>query len=54
MIMSNTKKVDGVLKRLTAIRNNMANLDVKDPKFTEKYLEQGNKLRTILKELNKF
>jgi hypothetical protein len=50
--MNNTEH-NAILKRLEAIGNNMNNLDIKDPNFTEKYLEQGNKLLVVTKEIKK-
>ncbi len=51
--MNNVKR-NAILKRLKVIGNDMDNLDRNDPNFTEKYVEQGNKLLAVTKELNKF
>ncbi len=50
--MNNVER-NAILKRLKVIGDNMNNLDMLDPKFTEKYLEQGNKLLDVTKEIKK-
>jgi hypothetical protein len=50
--MNNTEH-NAILKRLKVIGNNMNNLDMKDPNYTEKYIEQGGKLLAVTKEIKK-